>query len=735
MANYKFACSTCSQRIAYDENAFGRKIRCPNCKSIITIPVPEGESPAAPIAPVGDGGPATVGAPPAMTPGPKPAGPVAPRAVAAQPGAPRPAAVGGKKSKKGLFIGLGVTLLLAIVGIAAFLTMGGGGESGDGASSTSGDTAKAEGGDASQTEPARDMASSQPATDMSMGQSMGNPFGDAAPAKGGDLAWVPEGSQLLISIQPAELMASPLIAKLLEMQPQAKMGIAAIEGQAGFAHSDIGSILIVANGFDEAAKEGFSELREAKTPSAKEAAGEKMGEDFYAIIRMSKPVDFAQIPQIAALPEVEFQGTTYRRIQPPGGAAPVAIYIASDATVIAGIESGVKKSLATRGKSPSMPKAFESLRPDHQIAVIFSPTAETLELIRGVVLPDELKENPIAGMFAKHMSGGSLSVTSDKSGIAIEATANGDDAEAAKQINDAANEGIAKLPEQMEPFKGMIPPTLAGPIDTLVKSLSSSASGTSVELSATIPNEFFSQEAIGGVMQMAMARGAQNGQRPPRKSSKSAPATRPKAKASEPAPTMARNEPETLAPAASPDGAPMTPTATATAGAEPAATAGGSQPAAKAASADDSPGRILQAWTMNILNAGIPEKPVSGLINGLKFSPESVKIENGVLIMRQGSAKYPDLVVEVHNIQRTGESLDEKKYEMPEVSGVGTPSVTLKWQDPKEINMPTRPFFNKYALKLEFDKMVDGRITGSIFIAVPDGRKSFIAGRFDAEVF
>ena len=138
---------------------------------------------------------------------------------------------------------------------------------------------------------------------------------------------------------------------------------------------------------------------------------------------------------------------------------------------------------------------------------------------------------------------------------------------------------------------------------------------------------------------------------------------------------------------------------------------------------------------MNILNASIPDAPVTGQINGQKFDVEDVKIENGVLILRQGSAKYPDLVAEVHNIQRAGESLDGKKYEIANVSGVNTPSVTLKWQDPKQLRMPTRPFFNKYAIKLEFDKMENGRIGGRIFISVPDGRKSFISGTFDAEVF
>lgn len=493
MANYKFACSTCSQRIAYDENAFGRKIRCPNCKSIITIPVPEGESPAAPIAPVGT-------AAPAATPGPKPAGPVASRPVPGNLGAaappPRPATADGKKSKKGLFIGLGVTLLLAIGGLAAFLTMSGGGENDDGGALPPADTANANSDDASSnpksaSEPAMDMAAAEPTTDMGMGNSMDSAFGAPPATKGADLAWVPENSQLLVSIQPSELIGSPLAAKLLETQPQVKMGIAAFEGKAGITIADIESVVIVASGFDEASKNGFKDLKAAKTPEQRKAASVSLSEAIYAIIMTSKPVDFNTVAGTAALPEVEFEGMKYRSMMPPGGTAPVAFFTPNDTTLIVGREAGVKQAIATRGASPALAREYGRLRPDHQVAVMFNPTIETLGLMRSEELPDELKNNPIAGLFAKHMSGGSLSLTSGKAGIDVAAAVNGDDADAARQINDAAQAGIAGLPAQLEPFKGMIPPALAGPVDELMKSLSSNASDASVELSLTVPSEFF----------------------------------------------------------------------------------------------------------------------------------------------------------------------------------------------------------------------------------------------------
>ena len=39
-----------------------------------------------------------------------------------------------------------------------------------------------------------------------------------------------------------------------------------------------------------------------------------------------------------------------------------------------------------------------------------------------------------------------------------------------------------------------------------------------------------------------------------------------------------------------------------------------------------------------------------------------------------------------------------------------------------------------YALRLAFRQAANGRVTGKIYLALPDASKSFVAGIFDAEI-
>ena len=137
---------------------------------------------------------------------------------------------------------------------------------------------------------------------------------------------------------------------------------------------------------------------------------------------------------------------------------------------------------------------------------------------------------------------------------------------------------------------------------------------------------------------------------------------------------------------------------------------------------------------MNILNAMIPDRPLQGVVAGRSFKPDEALVESGVLTLRMAVGQASETVVEVHGIQRIGEPLEGKAFELPEVSGMNTPTVFFRWNDPTRIDTAVRRFYNRFALKLEFGRVRDGRISGKIFVAVHDGDKSFINGTFDAEI-
>jgi len=732
MANYKFACTTCSQRIAYDENAFGRKIRCPNCKSIITIPVPEGAAPAgaAPAPAPTSAAPA----PPPPPPGVKPAGPVAARPIPGKPAAAAAARAGEGESKSQLVIMIVIVLLMVGGGVAAILMGKGAGKDAvpelaaeDGEMLEEG--AMPEG---DEPEMSEEMAEAMPAA-AAFGEMKPEAAGEEA--SGEAVAWAPKDAQFFLSLRPAQLLESPLIEGLLAEQPQAMQQLAAVEQMAGFKISDIDSMLVAVSGLDELVDENLAGIKPG-SPQAQMAllqAGQKMNDKQVVILKFGKPVDFGANPMLSAHPEAEFNGATYRKVQMQPGAPAVAVYSPDSRTLIIGAEKRVQDAIAGGGKGAAASSEFAQLGEDHHLALVFSPSDGMLDKMREAGTPDEMKGDPTAELLAKHVSGGSLALTSESKGIAIQAVMSGDDAEAASSIVAALKERLAGVPKQLEMMESAIPANLRGAAKDLAASLSAEAAGTAVKFSAGIPNELLSQEGMNALMGFAMAQAMQAGAA---QSATAPPAATPAATPEAP-PTMKKEEPEApkevamADPPESPEAGP-TPKIAAKEGEAEAAPEPAEPPAEPL---PEKPSRMLTAWTMNIPNAGIPDEPVTGTINNIEFKLDSAVIENGVLILRKGSSKHPVLVVEVHNIQQPGEALDGKKFELPNVSGFNTPKVVMKWEDAAKLRMPMRLFDNSFAIKLEFGRMVDGKIHGKLFIAVPDGRKSFVTGAFDAEVF
>jgi hypothetical protein len=61
------------------------------------------------------------------------------------------------------------------------------------------------------------------------------------------------------------------------------------------------------------------------------------------------------------------------------------------------------------------------------------------------------------------------------------------------------------------------------------------------------------------------------------------------------------------------------------------------------------------------------------------------------------------------------------------------PAVHLRWKGPQGKTVSEK-FREGSAMKLSFDKVATGRITGKIWLSLPDTNYSTISGQFDAEI-
>ena len=138
-------------------------------------------------------------------------------------------------------------------------------------------------------------------------------------------------------------------------------------------------------------------------------------------------------------------------------------------------------------------------------------------------------------------------------------------------------------------------------------------------------------------------------------------------------------------------------------------------------------------WSLNLTNIVIPVTRASGDLHGSGFSCEHATLQGGNLTLHQGPTWPPDLGVSVLLFAKQGEELSGKTVEVSPDRLPPLPKIILRWKDDQD-QARTRNFSSGYALKMIFGEAVNARMTGKIFLSLPDDERSVVAGTFDAEI-
>lgn len=138
-------------------------------------------------------------------------------------------------------------------------------------------------------------------------------------------------------------------------------------------------------------------------------------------------------------------------------------------------------------------------------------------------------------------------------------------------------------------------------------------------------------------------------------------------------------------------------------------------------------------WTLDLTNAEVPEAVAAGSIHGSGFFCERATLQGGNLTLRQGRGGSPDLGVTIHFFAKEGEELSGKSIEITPERTPPLPSVELRWKDDQQ-KAVHRKLSSAYAMRVAFGEAADKRITGKIYLCLPDEYKSFVAGTFEADI-
>jgi len=135
-------------------------------------------------------------------------------------------------------------------------------------------------------------------------------------------------------------------------------------------------------------------------------------------------------------------------------------------------------------------------------------------------------------------------------------------------------------------------------------------------------------------------------------------------------------------------------------------------------------------WTLDLADVEFPDTPVSGSVHRRAFDLDRASLTISNLTLRTGTKGPVELGVNIVFFNRQAEELSGKSAEVKPTDPTA-PRVVLHWM---EAERKSQTFRTGYAMKVEFGAISNNIIPGKIFLCLPDGGQSFVAGTFRAEV-
>jgi len=139
-------------------------------------------------------------------------------------------------------------------------------------------------------------------------------------------------------------------------------------------------------------------------------------------------------------------------------------------------------------------------------------------------------------------------------------------------------------------------------------------------------------------------------------------------------------------------------------------------------------------WKNDLTGVKIPDGIARGMINGEEFLSVSAAIPRGILTIRDGKDFFPDHAVKIFLFLKKDESVEGRKFNVSRKTGVGVPHVHMQWKPGGKDVPETKIFTKDYVMLLEFGKKGKSGLPGKVYLCLPDDKKSFVAGSFNAKV-
>ncbi len=130
-------------------------------------------------------------------------------------------------------------------------------------------------------------------------------------------------------------------------------------------------------------------------------------------------------------------------------------------------------------------------------------------------------------------------------------------------------------------------------------------------------------------------------------------------------------------------------------------------------------------WTSDVSKAAFPDHPVEGKVHGMHFALKSATLRGANL--RFNSENGPSLEIFGLDQPVAGQSC-----EIQPADSSANPRVKLTWNEGDVIQSAT--YGKGYGMKLQFAQVVNRKVSGKIYLCLPDDSRSYVAGTFEVRI-
>jgi hypothetical protein len=131
---------------------------------------------------------------------------------------------------------------------------------------------------------------------------------------------------------------------------------------------------------------------------------------------------------------------------------------------------------------------------------------------------------------------------------------------------------------------------------------------------------------------------------------------------------------------------------------------------------------VTTGWSSDINMVSFPDQPVDGKLHGMDFNLKSAILHAANLRLTAESG----LELEILGLDEPAEG---QSYQIQPADAGANPHVKLTWNEDGVVQSAT--FAKGYGMKLQFGLAKNRRVSGKIYLCLPDNSKSWVAGTFE----